>query len=141
MFAPLLLLLQLSAHPTESTSPLITLAITFVVHDPAGTPIPGASVQLRVTELASPAPIRSGITSSHGVVSFSGLPSGRYNVWVSLTGFLSVSLPGLPLFPASLLNTFAVANPERIVVVLNPTQIGCGPVTATGATPLHSGSQ
>lgn len=96
MKARLLLTLLLAActcgpaHPIivqqspDATSPVATGSIAGVLRDPTGAVVPGAKVEVRSQSTGL---VKSVTTSHAGRFAFDGLPAGRYDATIIVSGF------------------------------------------------------
>src|SRR5258708_26640601 len=90
-----LLTLFLTATTAGSAFPQVAAgAITGVVRDPAGEPVPGATVTLTHVETRRR---RVVVSSADGVYSASSLAPGSYRIHVELAGFKAPRRTGVPL--------------------------------------------
>src|SRR5438876_8761682 len=88
------LTLVLASLAVPSFAQRITATIRGTVTDSTGAVVPGASVTVKGEDTGY---TRSTLTNASGVYSFPELPTGKYAVEVSLTGFKSSVVRGVAL--------------------------------------------
>ena len=93
-------------------------AITGIVRDTSGNPVPGATVQVKQDETGL---VRTTETSSSGVYTMQGLPIGRYSISVHKQGFTAVQLAAIDLLVAQTRNIDLTLVVEGVLTAVNVT--------------------